>query len=152
MASLLAYLAAAALGLLAGAMLLIAVALVPFWADLEPTGFARWFREHSPLLARIMLPLGASATVLAVLAASLARPLSSPHARWLVVAAVLAAAVAAVYPLYFTSANAALAGGALGASEITAELQRWRIWHWVRTAAGVLAFLAALRGLSLPNG
>lgn len=151
MASVFAYLAAAALGLLAGAMLLIAMAIVPFWASLEPTEFARWFREYSPLLGRIMLPLGASATVLAVLAASLVRPLSSPRFPWFVLAAALAVAAAAIYPLYFISANEALAGASLTAAEIAAELDRWRTWHWVRTAAGVLGFLATLRGLSLSN-
>lgn len=149
MAALFAFLATAALGLLAGAMLLIAVALTPFWAALEPLAFARWFQDHSPLLARTMLPLGASSTILAVIAAWLARAASSPGSPWLAAAAALAVAVAAVYPLYFTSANADLAGGHLDAAQVAAELGRWRVWHAVRTGAGVLAFLAALRGLML---
>jgi len=152
MASVFTCLAAATLGLLAGAMLLIAVAIVPFWTSLEPTEFARWFRDHSPLLGRIMIPLGASATVSAVVAALLVRAVSAPAFRWLAVAAALAIAVAAVYPFYFGSANAALAGGDLAPGEIAAELQRWRSWHWFRTVAGALAFLAALRGLALANG
>jgi len=61
--------AAAALGLLSGAMLLIGVAVVPFWLSLQPSEFARWFREYSPLLGRLMLPLGVCATVLAIVAA-----------------------------------------------------------------------------------
>jgi hypothetical protein len=151
LASALAYLATAALGLLAGAMLLIAVAIVPFWSSLEPTAFADWFRAYSPLLGRFMLPLGASAAILAVLAAALARPLSSPRFGSFALAAALAVAVGAVYPLYFSAANAAIAGKSLGADEIAAELVRWRSWHWFRTGAGVLGFLAALRGLSLPQ-
>jgi len=90
-AQLFALLATAALGLLAGAMLLIAVALTPFWAALEPLAFARWFQDHSLLLAR----------------------------------------------------------GRLDAAQVAAELGRWRIWHALRTGAGVLGFLAALRGLML---
>lgn len=148
MAGLLAFLATATLGLLAGAMLLIAAAITPFWAALEPMEFARWFREHSPLLARIMLPLGASSTLLVVLAAWLARAASSPAGLWLAVSAALAVAVGATYPLYFLSANAALAGGQLDASQVAAELARWRSWHWARTCAGLLSFLAALRGLA----
>jgi hypothetical protein len=149
LASVIEYLAAAVLGLLAGAMLLIAMAIVPFWTTLEPTEFARWFRDYSPLLGRFMLPLGASATALTMFAVALARPVSSPHFRWLAVAAALAVGVVAIYPLYFSSANAALAGGGLAASEIASELHRWRKWHWVRTGAGVLSFFAVLRGLTL---
>jgi hypothetical protein len=133
------------LGLLAGAMLLIAAAIVPFWSSLEPSEFARWFRDHSPLLARIMLPLGAGATLLSLLTAALVRPRSSLAFRWWALVAALAVAVAAVYPLYFVAANAALAGGSLSPDEVALELQRWRTWHWVRTVAGTLAFLAALR-------
>lgn len=152
MVSAFGYLAAAALGLLAGAMLLIAAVFVPFWQAIEPAEFSRWFREHSPLLARIMLPLGASATILSVIAAAVARPVSSPPFRWFAVAAALAVAVAALYPLYFASANTALADAGRAASETAASLERWRVWHLARTAAGVLAFLAALRGLALSNG
>jgi len=150
--SVFAHLAAASLGLLAGAMLLIAVAIVPYLTSLEPLEFARWFREHSPLLGRIMLPLGVSATVLALAAAALVPLLSSPQLPWLAAAAALAVAVAAVYPLYFTRANASLAGASLGPSEVSGELRRWRTWHWARTVAGTLAFLAALRALSLSGG
>ena len=133
-------------------MLLIALAIVPFWKTLEPIEFARWFRQHSFLLGRIMLPLGASATVLAVVAASLLRPVGSPPFRWFALATAFAVAVAAICPIYFTSANAILVDGNLEASEIAVELQRWSAWHWVRTAAGLLGFLAALRGLLLYNG
>jgi hypothetical protein len=130
-------------------MLLIAAALTPFWAALEPMESAGWFREYSPLLGRVMIPLGASSTVVALVAAWLARRASSPSFPWFAVAAALAVAVAAVYPLYFTSANAALAGGGLDGGQVALELARWRAWHWVRTIAGMLPFLAALRGLML---
>jgi hypothetical protein len=66
MAHLLAFLSALFLGLLAGAMLLIATALVPYWRSLEPAEFTAWFRKYSPLLGRVMLPLGASATLFAI--------------------------------------------------------------------------------------
>jgi hypothetical protein len=148
LASLLAHLAAAALGLLAGAMLLIALAVVPFWSALEPAAFALWFREYAPLLGRTMIPLGALAAVFALLAAAAARPVASPRFRWSAAAAALAVGVGALYPLYFGAANDAIAGGGLAPAEIAAELARWRTWHWVRTTAGVLGFLAALRALA----
>jgi hypothetical protein len=130
-------------------MLLIALAIVPFWTALEPAAFAQWFRDYSPLLGRTMIPLGVFAAVLAVLAAAGARPVSSARFRWSAAAAALAVAVGALYPLYFGAANAAIAGGGLAPAEITAELARWRTWHGVRTVAGLLGFLAALRAVSL---
>lgn len=149
MAVLFAFLAVATLGLLAGGMLLIAVAIAPFWASLEPAEFVRGFRESAPLIGQIMFPLGASSTILVVAAAGLARRASSPSLPWFALAAVLAVVVAGTYPLYFASANAALAEGSLDASQVAAELSRWRSWHWARTGAGVVGFLAALRGLAL---
>ena len=60
--------AAFLLGLLTGAMLLIGVSLVPYWSSLEPLEFSRWFSAHSGLIGRLMVPLGALATVTVVLA------------------------------------------------------------------------------------
>jgi hypothetical protein len=148
LASLIVLLAAAALGLLSGAMLLIGVAVVPFWVSLQPSEFARWFREYSPLLGRFMLPLGVCATALAIVAALITRAACPPAFPWFAAATVLAIAVAAIYPIYFTTANTALAGTSLRANEITAELVRWRTWHWVRTGLGTLSFLSALQGLA----
>lgn len=127
-------------------MLLIAAAVVPFWWSLEPGEFARWFPTHSPRLGRLMLPLGASSTVLAVLAAALARPVASARFFWLLLAAGLA--VALTYPLYFSAANRALAGPEPDTSGVAADLRRRSAWHRARTLAGVLAFLALLRGLA----
>jgi hypothetical protein len=55
-------------------------------------------------------------------------------------------AIAAIYPLYFTSANAPRGRRPHG-GEIAAELDRWRTWHWVRTGAGVLGFWPRCAGL-----
>ena len=54
----------------------------------------------------------------------------------------------AIYPLYYTEANAAFGSGSIPLSEIGAELARWESWHWVRTACGTLAFVLAVLGLS----
>src|SRR5262245_4221251 len=126
MAGVTAYLATAVLGLLSGAMLLIALAIAPFWSALPPSEFADWFRDYSPLLGRVMIPLGAVATLLSLLTAALTRPLGSSGSRLWVAAAALAVVVAAVYPLYFGAANAAIASGSLSPDQVSAELGRWR--------------------------
>ncbi len=149
MPSLLAQLAALLLGLLTGAMLLIGISLVPYWTSLEPVEFSRWFAANSSLIGRLMVPLGSLATVVTVLAAVSAAVRRLPGWHWIATAAIAALFVAAIYPLYYTTANAALSSGALAPAEITAELARWRTWHWARIVAGAVAFVAAIRGCSL---
>jgi hypothetical protein len=149
MPSLLTQLAALLLGLLTGAMLLIGVALVPFWSSLEPLELSRWFAAYSSLIGRLMIPLGSLATVSVVLAAGLARSRRLPSWPWLAVAAGSTLFIAAIYPLYYTSANAALGSSTLAPEAVTAELARWRSWHWVRIFAGVVAFVTVIRACSL---
>jgi hypothetical protein len=87
MASLLAPLAAFPLGLLTGAMLVIAVALVPFWQSIDPLGLSRWFAAHSGRIGRLMVPLGGLAVLTTVLAAVVARAARAPGWPWLAAAA-----------------------------------------------------------------
>lgn len=139
---------AACLGVLAGAMLLIAVSVVPFWQSLEPPEFLSWFARYSSLIGGLMVPLGAIATLTTVVAALSAWRTTASGARWFLVASALVVGVALVYPLYFSSANEAFVQGTLVPAEVPQELLRWRAWHWARTVAGLGAFLAALVGLS----
>src|SRR5436309_3065862 len=60
------------LGLLAGSMLLIALAVAPFWQSLPPAEFRAWFAAHAFRIGRLMVPLGAGAAVAAVGAAIVA--------------------------------------------------------------------------------
>src|SRR5437899_2477688 len=57
------------LGLLAGAMLLIALAVAPFWQSLPPAEFRAWFAANAFRIGRLMVPLGAAAALAAVAAA-----------------------------------------------------------------------------------
>src|SRR5207244_2241495 len=51
------------LGLLAGAMLLIALAVAPFWQSLPPAEFRAWFAANAFRVGRLMIPLGAAAAI-----------------------------------------------------------------------------------------
>ena len=51
------------LGLLAGAMLLIALAVAPFWQSLPPAEFRAWFAANAFRIGRLMIPLGAAAAI-----------------------------------------------------------------------------------------
>jgi len=121
----LAHLAACLLGLLAGAMLVIAIVLVPFWSALPPVELRAWFARHADRTGALMFPLGGAA-----------------------LAAGAAAGVVAVTLLVNEPANRRFAGPVyLSDADVVALLGRWRRWHWLRVALGLVAFGAALRAL-----
>src|SRR6476620_3272675 len=78
---------AALTALFAGAMLVIRVALVPFWERLPPDAFRDWFRVNSPSIEALMVPLGGAATVSATAAAVVSRDMPRAQRRPLLLAA-----------------------------------------------------------------
>ena len=138
----LAHLAACLLGLLGGAMLVIAIVLVPFWSALPPVELRAWFGRHAGRTGALMFPLGGAALAAAAAAWLVA------HARWPALAAGAAAGVVAVTLLVNEPANRRFAGPVyLSDADVVALLGRWRRWHWLRVALGLVAFGAALRAL-----
>jgi hypothetical protein len=146
-ASLLMVLSSLVLGLLAGGMLVIGVALIPFWRSLPATDFQAWFASHSHLIGRLMIPLGVGGV--AVTVASLVACWRQPGARrrWLLVAAISVVGVMVTYPIFFAAANGAFERGGLSDPAVRALLDRWTSWHWLRTGLGTLGFFAALQAL-----
>ena len=135
------------LGLPTGAMLLIALALVPFWQSLPPAGFRAWFAANSYRIGRLMIPLGAGAAAASGIAALAGRghPTRGAHLR----AAACALAIAAITLAVNEPANERFAAPvALTDAETSALLARWVAWHRVRVALGLVGFLAALRALT----
>src|SRR5215510_8102349 len=65
------------IGLLAGAMLFIGVALVPFWQGLQPAEFRAWFALHSGRIGALMIPLGIAAVIASL--AALIRDRTGPN-------------------------------------------------------------------------
>ena len=139
----LGYLAALLLGLLAGAMLVIAVVLVPFWSGLPPAELRTWFARHAGRTGALMFPLGGAAMVAA------AGTWLAIRGRWPALAAAAAAGVVAVTLLVNEPANRRFAAPAyyMSDADTVALLGRWRRWHWLRVALGLVAFVAALRAL-----
>jgi hypothetical protein len=143
-----ARLSAFLLGLLAGAMLLIAVGVMPFWQALPPAEFRAWFGAHAWRIGRLMRPLGASALVAAGTAWMGARRVAGSRRAWLGLAALSALGVLIVTLVVNEPANALFARpDALTDAGTTALLAHWMRWHWVRVGLGVLGLYAALRAI-----
>jgi len=147
MTVLLHYLAAAALGIHAGAMLTEGGVLVPVWRRMAPADFLHWYAAHHGRLYRFFAPVTAVALLAAVGAAAAAVRAGHPGRRWTVAAAVLMVAVALMFPLWFRGANHAFATARIPAAEVPAALARWGAWHAVRTVLACVALAAAMAGL-----
>src|SRR5438552_3407732 len=78
------------LGLLAGAMLVIGVVLLPFWSGLPPVELRTWFARHAGRTGALMFPLGGAAMGAA------AGAWLAVGGRWSSLAAAAAAGVVAV--------------------------------------------------------
>ena len=139
--------AAVLLGLLSGAMVLIALALVPYWQSLPPLDFAGWFAAHSHFIAAVMLPLAMAAGLFTLLATGLSWCKKRPARYEWLVAAVCVLVSILMFPIYFRETNAAFAAGLLAAPEITAELARWQSMHWIRTIAALIACCCAVAAI-----
>jgi hypothetical protein len=134
------------LGLLAGAMLLVGVVLVPFWRALPPAEFRAWFAANAFRIGAVMFPLGGGAALAAVATVILGR--REPSRAWLVVAATGALGVLTVTALVNEPANERFAvPSALGDHETQVLLGRWAMFHWVRLGFGLAGFYAAVRAL-----
>jgi hypothetical protein len=125
---------ALATGVLAGAMILIRLVLVPFWRHNASSGFKPWFIENSPRLRTVMVPLGTVAVATTTANALITR--RGP--------AVLAAAAAVGIGLVTMTVNEPLNARFAGPDPIDpADLDRWVRWHDVRVALGLLAAWAS---------
>ena len=135
------------LGLLAGALLLLAMGLIPYWQELEPSSFVPIFRDNSAHIANFMMPLGFSATGITWLALGLAVCKKTPSKNWLIAASVCALCMLATFPIYFSGANAALAEGIIPTAELSNALSQWQLIHWIRTIAALLGCICALKAV-----
>ena len=139
--------AAASLGLLAGALLAEDRLLVPYWRTLSAEAFYALHPTYGPLLYRFFAPLTMAAppaAVLAVVQVTLQSGSLAPRSLAAIAAAVLTCGLVAIYLLYFKSANEAFMRRAVSATDLPAALARWATWHRARVIVCVAAF-----GLSL---
>ena len=123
-----------------GAMLLIALVIVPFWQAGETQSFLDWFSAYSPNIAKMMIPLGPGVLVLAILVFFMER---ENKILWGLTIAFLVANVG-YFPIYFLPANASFAEQTIAISEVSAELATWLDFHWHRIILALGALLTSI--------
>lgn len=138
--------AAVVLALAAGAMLAEGAILVPYWRSLPPRAFLDWYAANASRLVEFFGPLEVASAILALLAAASHWYRGSTARGLFALAAGLAVAVLATFPVYFRDVNAAFAAGTIAVDRVPDELARWALWHWGRTTAGIVAAVAAAAG------
>ncbi len=138
---------AVVLGLSAGAMLAEGAVLVPWWRSLPPGSFLQWYASNATRLFDFFGPLEIAGAGLALGASALHLVRGRPAGAWFVASTVLAVAILSAFPIYFQEANASFATGTIEPERVGSELARWASWHWGRTALGILACGAAVRGV-----
>lgn len=144
---LLRLLAAAALGLYAGAMLTEGFVLVPFWRSLSPAEFLRWYAANDRRLVGFFGPVTSAAGITALAAAGVSLWEGHPG-RWpIVLAAALMVVSIAAFFVYFERANARFASASIAVDDVAAELARWHTWHNARTVLSGVALAASLAAL-----
>lgn len=130
------------LGIFAGALLTEGMILVPYWRKMAPEDFFRLHGEMGPSLFRYFAPLTVSSVLLAIAAAAVS--LTDPTISYFRLAAGGGAALTlAIFFIYFKSANQAFADHSLANEDLSPELARWAVWHWVRTLIIIFAFAAS---------
>lgn len=125
-------------GIFAGAQLLEARVLVPFWRQLPATDFFRLHHAMGPSLFRFFAPLTVAAAVLPVLL--LVADLYTGQLHWPVIVAVFCnTVVVLMFPLFFSQANAEFSNGSFADELLEEKLDRWAAAHRIRTTLAVLA-------------
>ncbi len=130
-------------GMVAGAMLLIKIVLVPFWRGVPPREFRGWFAQHSGRIRGLMVPLGAAGlgAALATTAAEVATDGAPAPAA---VAATASAGVIAITLSVNEPANAHFEQADFDDEQTTELLRRWSRWHNARVGLGIVATVAAV--------
>ncbi len=135
-------LATFAIGLFTGSLLTEGMILVPYWRRMPPADFFRLHSSLGPSLFRYFAPLTVTAVALGVLTV-LVDQARTP--AWLLTG-ILCFSTLAIFFIYFRKANNGFAEHSIAEDALGAELQRWAMWHWIRTGLMLVAFAYSIWG------
>src|SRR5688572_18620607 len=123
-----------------GAMLLIALSIIPYWESLSPQDFKAWFSSNAHFLGNIMIPLSILTVIVCVIA--LIANWRGPNRKLLALATLSIACTFFLYAIVFSELNNFLLGNSELELSVEIALARWKFWHWVRTGLGFIASIA----------
>jgi class 3 adenylate cyclase len=143
-------LSAVSTGLLTGAMLFIGLSVVPWLRSLPLSELQRWAWSYGPVMRRVMLPMEAFTTLLALATLLFSRGYGFACRRWLMVGAGCLVTTSVLQWAWAAPIDGALGGSTpLSRHERNILVGREFRWHWLHVALGFAAFLAALSALRL---
>lgn len=135
-----------AMGLFAGALLTEACILVPYWQRMQASDFFALHGSLGPKLFRYFAPLTVLAVSMSISSFSAAL-VTGEVAVWQGATAGLCTFALLLFFFYFKNANAKFATHSISDNELVIELNRWAIWHWIRTASILTAFACSLMAI-----
>lgn len=127
-------------GAFIGAMILIALVLVPFWQTAEPQVFLDWFSAYGNNIGQLMIPLGPGVLILAIISLLLNK---ENKLLWLLTI-VFTIANILYFPIYYLPTNASFAEQTIALNEVSGELSNWLSYHWQRTLFAIAALITSI--------
>ena len=131
-------------GAFIGAMMLIALVLVPFWKASEPQVFLDWFTAYGGNIGSLMIPLGPGVLILAIIALLLNK---ENKLLW-GLTIVLTLANILYFPIYYLPTNNSFSEQTITVSEVNGELSTWLSYHWQRTLFALGALITSTMAVS----
>jgi hypothetical protein len=145
--SILNLLAIISLSLFSGAFLFIAIVMVEFWQAIEPAVFLDWMQANFFRFPLLMVPLNLISLLLTIAACGSAWKSRSPSKLPLILSALCILAGTITFPIYFAGANSEFLTRSIDLSEVSAAIDTWSNWHWLRTILAIAAVGFASWGL-----
>ena len=123
-----------------GAMILIAIVLVPFWQLSEPQLFLDWFSTYGHLIGSVMVPFGPSVLILAILTCCL----STENRKLWLLTIIFILANMLYYPIYYVPTNTSFAEQTIDVARVSNEISTWLTLHWQRIFFAIAALVTSI--------
>ena len=123
-----------------GAMVLIAMVIVPFWQDSDSQLFLDWFSSYGHTIGQVMIPLGPGVLVLTIITFFM-----SKNSRILWGLSIIFLLVNILYfPIYYLPTNNSFAEQTIEINEVSNELSTWLQFHWQRIFFAIGALITSI--------
>lgn len=131
-------------GAFIGAMILIAMVIVPFWQSAEPQSFLDWFSTYGHIIGKIMIPLGPGVLILAIITFFLS---TENKILWGLTIVFLIANIL-YFPIYYLPTNHSFAAQTIEVAKVSGELSTWLNLHWQRVFFAIAALTTSVLAMT----